>query len=119
MSAPAPLPFAKYRSIGDTVYLSGELGFDAHGAIPGDISQQTTTTLERIEASLNELGLDRRNIVSCTCYVVRKADFPGFNSAYRAFFGDGPLPVRTTVVADLVLDALIEITVVAQQVDVK
>lgn len=119
MSAPASLPFANYRVVGEAVHLSGELGFDAQGAIPGDISQQTSSTLERIEATLAALGLDRRNIVSCTCYLVRKADFPGFNAAYRAFFGDGPLPVRTTVVADLVLDALIEITVIAHPAGAK
>lgn len=114
MTAPAPLPFARTRTIGETVYLSGELGFHADGTITGDIAQQTTRTLERIEATLQEQGLNRSDIISCTCYVVHKEDFPGFNAAYRAFFGDGPLPVRTTVITDLVLDALIEITVIAQ-----
>ena len=114
MTAPVSPPFSKLRTIANTVYLSGELGFDAQGLISGDIAQQTTTTLERIESSLREIGLDRSDIISSTCYVVHKVDFPGFNAAYRAFFGDGPLPVRTTVIADLVLDALVEITVIAQ-----
>lgn len=114
MTTASDLPFAKIRPIGSTVYLSGELGFDQTGQIVGDIAQQTTTTLQRIEATLAEIGLNRSAIVSCTCHLVRKADFAEFNAAYRAFFADGPLPVRTTVVADLVLDALVEITVIAQ-----
>ncbi|MCY1538382.1 2-iminobutanoate/2-iminopropanoate deaminase [compost metagenome] len=108
------LPFSSLRRIESTVYLSGELGFDASGQIVGDIAQQTETTLNRIEATLADIGLSRRDIVSCTCYLVRKHDFTGFNQAYRTFFSDGDLPVRTTVVADLVLDALIEITVIAK-----
>lgn len=108
------LPFSALRRAGDKVYLSGELGFDDTGKISGDIGQQTQTVLRRIEATLAGAGLSRRDIVSCTCYLVRKEDFPGFNQAYRTFFSEHPLPVRATVVADLVLDALIEISVIAQ-----
>ena len=108
------LPFSSLRRVGKTVYLSGELGFDTNGQIVGDIAQQTETTLNRIETTLAAIGLSRRDIVSCTCYLVQKHDFAGFNQAYRAFFSEGDLPVRTTIVTDLVLDALIEITVIAQ-----
>ena len=114
MTTPSSLPFSTIRIIGDTVLLSGELGFNEAGAIVGDIAQQTETTLLRIEKTLAGIGLSRRDIVSCTCHLVRKEDFAGFNDAYRAFFAEEPLPVRTTVVADLVLDALVEITVIAQ-----
>lgn len=109
----ATLPFSMSRRVGDTLHLSGELGFDDAGKICGDIVQQTQTTLRRIETTLAGAGLSRRDIVSCTCYLVRKEDFPGFNQAYRAFFSEEPLPVRATIVADLVLDALIEISVIA------
>ncbi|UCI28029.1 RidA family protein [Mesorhizobium sp. B2-8-5] len=71
-------------------------------------------TLRRIEATLAGTGLSRSDIVSCTCYLVRKEDLPGFNQAYHAFFSEDTLPVRTTVVADLVLDALLEISIIAQ-----
>ena len=108
------LPFSSLRRVGNTVYLSGELGFDASGQIVGDIVQQTETTLNRIEATLAGIGLSRGDIVSCACYLVHKRDFVGFNQAYRVFFSKSELPVRTTVVTDLVLDALIEITVIAQ-----
>lgn len=114
MTTPSKLPFSSIRTIGNTILLSGELGFNDVGAITGDIAQQTETTLQRIEKTLAGVGLTRKDIVSCTCHLVRKEDFAGFNEAYRAFFAEDPLPVRTTVVADLVLDALIEITVIAE-----
>lgn len=111
------LPFSPFRRVGDTVFLSGELGFDAAGQIAGDIARQTETTLDRIEATLGGIGLSRRDIVSCTCYLVHKHDFADFNQAYRTFFAGTELPVRTTIVTDLALDALIEITVVAAAKD--
>ena len=43
-----------------------------------------------------------------------KADFRAFNEAYARHFSD-PLPVRTTVQAELMLDAGIEVTVIAQE----
>lgn len=108
------LPFSLVRRVGSLVFLSGELGFGPDGKIAGDIATQTRLTFENIEETLKGEGLDRRAIVSCVCHLVNKSDFDGFNAAYKAFFGDGPLPVRTTVLANLVLDALIEITVIAQ-----
>ena len=108
------LPFSLHRRVGNMVFLSGELGFDAAGQIAGDIAQQTETTLRRIETTLAGLHLSRHDIISCTCHLVRKADFAEFNRAYCTFFNRDPRPVRTTVIADLVLDALIEITVIAR-----
>ena len=108
------LPFSLVRQAGDMIYLSGELGFDSKGQLTGDIAQQTEQSLENIERTLLTRGLDRSHIVSCTCFLVSKSDFAGFNAAYRQFFSRHPLPVRATVVADLVVEgALIEICVVA------
>lgn len=107
------LPFSKLRRVGDTVYLSGELGFGPDGKISGGIQAQTTQTLANIAATLATEGLSLQDVVSCTCYLTDKNDFAGFNTAYRAAF-TAPLPVRSTVVCDLVLDAKVEVTVIAK-----
>lgn len=112
MSVPA-LPFSKVRRLGDTVYLSGEMGFLPDGSIPAGIEAQTRVTLERITATLATEGLELSDVVSCTCYLTDKADFAAFNATYRGFFAD-PLPVRTTVEAQLMIDAKVEITVIAR-----
>ena len=44
------------------------------------------------------------DVVSCTVYLADRADFRAFNDAYRLHFSD-PLPVRTTVQAELMVDA--------------
>src|ERR1700722_10130615 len=109
MSTPA-LPFSKVRRAGDLVFLAGEVPFADDGSIPQGIGPQTDLTLARIAATLKGEGLSLKDVVSCTVYLADKADFRTFNEAYH--FSDS-LPVRTTVQAELMLDAKVEITVIA------
>ncbi|QPM92518.1 RidA family protein [Pseudooceanicola algae] len=112
MSTPK-LPLSKLRRLGDTIYLSGELGFDDAGKIPEGIEAQTTNCLNRIKATLEAEGLSLASVVSCTCYLTDAGDFAAFNKIYAETFAD-PLPVRTTVQSGLMIDAKLEITVIAQ-----
>jgi 2-iminobutanoate/2-iminopropanoate deaminase len=112
MSIPA-LPFSKVRREGNLVFLAGEMPFADDGSIPVGIGAQTDLTLMRIAATLNGEGLSLADIISCTVYLADKADFRAFNEAYGRHFKD-PLPVRTTVQAALMVDALIEISVIAR-----
>ena len=112
MSLPA-LPFSKTRRAGGLIFLSGELPLAPDGSIPPGIGPQTDLALERIAATLASQGLSLSDVISCTVYLADKADFRAFNEAYARHFSD-PLPVRTTVQAELMLDAGIEITVIAQ-----
>jgi 2-iminobutanoate/2-iminopropanoate deaminase len=112
MSTPA-LPFSKVRRAGDLVFLAGEVPFADDGSIPQGIGPQTDLTLARIALTLNGEGLSLKDVVSCTVHLADKADFRAFNEAYARHFSD-PLPVRTTVQAELMLDARVEITVIAK-----
>ena len=107
------IPLSKTRRIGDTLYLSGELGFDADRKIPEDITAQTENCIANIKATLAAEGLELSHVVSATCYLTDPADFAAFNAAYAAAFPE-PFPVRTTVAAPLMIDAKVEITVIAQ-----
>lgn len=113
MSLPA-LPFSKTRRAGGLMFLSGELPLAPDGSVPAGIGAQTDLALERIAATLASQGLSLADVISCTVYLADKADFSAFNAAYARHFSD-PLPVRTTVQAELMLDAKIEITVIAQE----
>ena len=112
MSTPA-VPFSKVRRAGDLVFLAGEVPFADDGSIPQGIGPQTDLTLARIALTLNGEGLSLKDVVSCTVHLADKADFRAFNEAYARHFSD-PLPVRTTVQAELMLDARVEITVIAK-----
>lgn len=112
MSRPA-LPFSKVRRAGDLVFLAGEVPLADDGSIPQGIGPQTDLTLARIAATLKGEGLSLKDVVSCIVYLADKTDFRAFNEGYVRHFSD-PLPVRTTVQAELMLDARVEIRVIAQ-----
>ena len=112
MTTPA-LPFSKLRRVGDLVFLAGEMPFAEDGSIPDGIGPQTDLTLKRIALTLAGEGLSLNDVVSATVHLADRADFRAFNEAYRRHFTD-PLPVRTTVQAVLMVDARIEITVIAR-----
>lgn len=107
------IPLSKTRRIGTTVYLSGELGFDADGMIPEGITAQTENCIANIKATLAKEGLDLSNVVSATCYLTDPADFAAFNVVYADAFPQ-PYPVRTTLAAALMIEAKVEITVIAE-----
>lgn len=112
MSMPTP-PLSKARRLGDALHLSGELGFLADGSLPEGIAAQTEATIDRIEATLKAEGLDLSDVVAATCYLTDKADFAAFNAVYAARFPQ-PYPTRTTIECGLMIDAKVEITVVAR-----
>lgn len=109
----SPLPLSKVRRAGDFVFLSGELPFAEDGSVPEGIEAQTELTLKRIAATLEGEGLALGDVVSVAVYLTEKGDFAGFNEVYRRHFAE-PFPTRTTVIAGLVADARIEITVTAK-----
>ena len=108
------LPFSKWRRSGHLVFLSGELPLAADGSIPAGIEAQTHLTLERIAKTLASIDLGLQALVQVTAYLTDASDFAVFNAAYQQHFST-PYPVRTTVVAPLVLPgARVEISVVAE-----
>ncbi len=107
------IPLSKTRRVDNTLYLSGELDFDAEGKIPEGITAQTENCIANIKATLAKEGLDLSHVVSATCYLTDAADFAAFNAVYAAAFPQ-PYPVRTTLAAALMIEAKVEITVIAQ-----
>ncbi len=112
MSAPS-LPFSPCREAAGMLYLSGEVPFAEDGTIPAGIEAQTDLVLARIAKTLATRNLTLADVVSCTVYLTDKSDFAAFNAAYAKHFSD-PLPVRATVIADLVIPAKVEIAVIAK-----
>lgn len=98
---------------GDLVFVSGQLAFADDGTIAGDVGQQTLVILKKIAAIINEHGLTPTDIVKANVWLTDVVDFPAFNEAYAAFFGDHR-PTRSTVVSQLAITgAKIEIDAIA------
>ena len=108
------LPFSPAVQAGDLIYVSGTMATDAQGKlVTGTIKEQTKRTLENIAQVLKAAGSNLDRAASVHVYLKNASDFEAMNEAYRAFWPKAP-PVRTTIVAGLVLpDALIEISLTA------
>lgn len=106
------LPFSKVREQQGLVFLSGEVPMDEQGHIPTGIVAQTELTLRKLSITLAAQGLGLADVISVTVYLTNREDFAEFNRVYAEHFS-APLPVRTTVCAQLVIDARVELTVIA------
>jgi len=112
MTAPHLAP---YVDAGPLVFLSGQIAFDEHGHVSGDIAVQTQRCLERVERVLRDAGLISSQVVKCTIWLRHEADFAAFNAAYAAYFG-AHMPARSTVISGLAIPAaLVEIEAIASR----
>ena len=108
-------PFSPGLVVDGWVYLAGQGGFDPEtGELGPDIAAQTAQTIENVAALLEEAGCTLKDVVSCLVHITDPDHFAELNRVYESYF-EPPRPVRTTVVADLVVRGmLVEITVVAR-----
>jgi len=100
--------------VGDTLYVSGMGGEDAAGKIPASFEAEMKQSLDNIGAVLKEAGMSPADVVSVQVYLNDAKLFPRMNAVYVSFF-KGPKPTRTTIVAGLVGEGHVEITVTARK----
>ena len=102
MSAkPSPaFPLSRFRILGDTVYISGQVPQKGGEIIAGNFEAQVRQTLDNVCAALTDAGSSLERVVKCNCYLRREADVAEFNRIYREYFaGVAELPARTTLIA--------------------
>jgi 2-iminobutanoate/2-iminopropanoate deaminase len=113
-AGPAPIgPFSPAVVAGGLVYVSGMLAQDEQGAfVGGNVAAQTKHILERMRKLLDAAGSSLDDAVAVTVYLKSASDFQTMNDVYRTFWVKDP-PTRTTVVTKLLLNADVEISMVA------
>jgi len=98
---------------GDFVFLTGQIPMrDGAPMTTGTVEDQTRAILEDIKATLALAGCDLEDVVKAMVWLRDRTDFPGFNAVYGEYFPNQP-PTRSAVVSDLLVDARIEVEVVA------
>lgn len=110
-------PYSHAVWTGSLLYCSGQAAVDpATGKlISGDVSEQTQQTFNNLEAVLKDSGLTMDDVIKVNVYLTTMSNFAGMNAVYQTRF-QAPYPARTTVaVAELPLNALVEIEVVAEK----
>lgn len=109
------LPFSEIVRMGDTLYLSGQMG-TLPGTLtlaPGGMQAQAQQTMENIKSTLEAHGYSMDHIVKCTVMLADMKDWPDFNEIYKRFF-TAPYPARSAFGANgLAMGGQLEIDVIA------
>jgi 2-iminobutanoate/2-iminopropanoate deaminase len=116
--APAAIgPYSQAIEIGDTVFLSGQIGLDPRKGtlVQGGVAHETRQVLDNIREVLRAAGLEFGDVVKTTIFLISLADFEIVNGVYGEHFTEG-FPARSTVqVAALPRGAMVEIEVIAHR----
>ncbi|QHI98477.1 RidA family protein [Xylophilus rhododendri] len=106
-------PFSPAVRAGDFVYVSGQVPVDAGGEIvTGGIEAQTRQVMENVKAALALAGATLDDVCKSNCWLDDARDFGAFNRIYLSYFPNGK-PARSTTEARLMIDAKVEIDVIA------
>lgn len=118
---PAPMRGGAYSSgveapSGRTVYVSGQVAFDAEGKVigEGDIKAQTETVLEHVKTVVEEAGGGMEDIVKVTVFITNMGLYDQIHEVRRRYFEE-PFPASSMVEVSALIDPrlLIEIEAVA------
>ena len=95
---PAPMRGGAYSSgveapAGRTVYVSGQVAFDAEGNVvgEGDIKLQTETVLEHVKTVVEEAGGSMGDIVKVTVFITDMGLYDDIHEVRRRYFEE-PFP---------------------------
>ncbi|CAN7278165.1 RidA family protein [Variovorax paradoxus] len=106
-------PFFPAVRAGDFIYVSGQVPANAEGEIVvGGIEAQTRQVMENLKKVLALAGATLDDVCKSTVWLQDARDFGAFNRIYMSYFGDNK-PARSTTEARLMVDAKVEIDVVA------
>ena len=82
------LPFSEAVRVGDTLYLSGQIG-NVPGKlelVPGGMKAEAKQVLDNIRTTLEAHGWSMANVVKCTVMLADIGEWAAMNEVYVAFF---------------------------------
>ena len=102
--------------VGDTVYVSGQVGFDREGNIVGgdDMKAQAQQVFENIQAVLAEAGATMDDVVKILAFLTDMSRYADYAAA-RAEAFPNTIPASATVATPVLVnpDLLVEVEAVA------
>ena len=112
---PASLPFSEAVRVGDTLYLSGQVGIKPGTLqlVPGGIKEEGRQALENIRTVLEANGYTMRDVVKCTVMLADIFEWAAFNEVYKTAFTP-PYPARSAMgTGGLSMGARVEVECIA------
>ncbi|MAC78450.1 MAG: translation initiation inhibitor [Rhodobacteraceae bacterium] len=105
-------PFSKAVRAGDFVYVSGQVPTRDGEVVTGNITVQTEVVIENIKQILALAGCGMEHVVKVGVWLDDPRDFTSFNAVFKKHFAAHP-PARSAVQSPLMIDAKVEMDVVA------
>jgi enamine deaminase RidA (YjgF/YER057c/UK114 family) len=110
--------YSQVGRVGNTLYISGQLGFDQDGELvgAGDARAQARQAWRNLQSILSHYGATLGNLAKTTTYITHWAYRPLVGEARDEFFPDGgPYPPSTLVVVQSLAEPrlLVEIEAIA------
>jgi len=80
------LPFSGAVLVGDTLYLSGDIGLEPGNKVPKEAAAEARLLMESFEKRLAAAGMTMDDLVYVTVYSSDVSDYAVFNAEYRKHF---------------------------------
>lgn len=108
-------PFSGAVQIGKTLYLSGDIGLDENGKVPGTAEAEARLLLDSVQRTLKEAGLTMDDLAFVQVFCSDVKHYDAFNRVYRTYFKK-EFPARAFIGAGkLLFDARFEMQGIAVQ----
>lgn len=110
------LPLAQGKQIGNTIYVSGQVAYNANGQLvgEGDIKAQTRQVFQNIKDVLAAAGAGMGDIIKINTYITDQSKFMDMLAVRSEIFGNNPPASTAVVVAGLAFPGLlIEVEAIA------
>ena len=102
-------PYTPVVRAGDWLVVSGQIGLRDGKLIGGDVTEQLQQAIDNLRVLLAQHGASLTDVVKTTVFLRHMSDYPRMNETYMTAFGDHR-PARSAIgVAELPLNALVEI----------
>ena len=107
------LPFCQATVANGFVFVSGQVAMGEDGEIiQGGVVAQTHHCIQSIRAILEKADCTLKDVVKVNVWLDDPRDFQAFNRVYASYFQEA-LPARSCVQSALMVDAKVEIEVIA------
>lgn len=116
---PDGLPLSEAVRVGNTLYLSGQVGIvpGTMNLAPGGMEGETRQTMENIKTTLEAHGYSMNNLVKCLVMLADVSQWATFNEIYKTYF-DEPYPARSAFGANgLAIGAQVEVECIAAKTE--
>ena len=108
-------PFSGAVQTGKTLYLSGDIGLDENGKVPGTAEAEARLLLDNVQRTLKQAGLTMDDLVFVQVFCSDVKHYDAFNKVYRTYFKK-EFPARAFIGAGkLLFDARFEMQGIAVQ----